>query len=63
MTPETPLRQTISSDDSETSTTESDHVDTTSDLRSSRWTKQDYTILSRKTPESRAGASAFNFAH
>ena len=63
MTPETSLRQTISSDDSETSTTESDHVDTTSDLRSSRWTKQDYTILSRKTPESRAGASAFSFAH
>jgi hypothetical protein len=45
MTPETWLRQTTSSDDSETSTTESDHVDTTSDLRSSRWTKQDYTIL------------------
>jgi hypothetical protein len=46
MTPETSmLRQTTSSDDSETSTTESDHVDTTPDLRSSRWTKQDYTIL------------------
>lgn len=45
MTPETSLRQTTSSDDSEISTTESDHVDTTSDLRSSRWTKQDSTIL------------------
>jgi hypothetical protein len=70
MTPETSLRKT-SSDDCETSTTESDHVDTTSDLRSSRWTKQDYTILETPSRAARrlrvitigAGASAFNFAH